>query len=213
MYYADLFAPPNGTNDFSLDYALVGMASSSRLGSRGGGAMMKRIGGLASFHRGMSGLSARVTVHVQLTCGSGMALTGLGGITSSVPIRTRTLWYGGNFFVLFKFRTVSYICWPLREIKLFLALQISWIDWHGEAPYSGQVRIPTKESKSQYLQLMEEMRERRARQLEARWLDIQIKDALRLWHFSGCDDWPPISIRVHDRHKHMCHGSSRRWTL
>jgi hypothetical protein len=110
MYYADLFAPPNGTNDFSLDYALVGMASSSRLGSRGGGAMMKRIGGLASFHRGMSGLSARVTVHVQLTCGSGMALTGLGGITSSVPIRTRTLWYDGNFFVLFKFRTVSYIC-------------------------------------------------------------------------------------------------------
>jgi hypothetical protein len=29
------------------------------------------------------------------------------------------------------------------------------------------------------------------------------KDALRLWHFSGCNDWPPTSIRVHDRHKHV----------
>jgi hypothetical protein len=36
MYYADLFGPPNGTNDFSLDYVLVGMASSSRSGSRSG---------------------------------------------------------------------------------------------------------------------------------------------------------------------------------
>jgi hypothetical protein len=73
--------------------------------------MMKRIGGRIgpSFHRGMSGLSAHVTIHVQLTCGSGMALTRLGGVTSSVPIRTWSLWYGGNFFVLFKFHTVPYI--------------------------------------------------------------------------------------------------------
>jgi hypothetical protein len=74
--------------------------------------MMKRIGGPtgASFHRGMSGLSVRVTIHVQLTCGSGMALTEPGGVTSSVTVRTRTLWYGGNFFILFKFHTVLYIC-------------------------------------------------------------------------------------------------------
>jgi hypothetical protein len=73
--------------------------------------MMKWIGGRigASFHRGMSGLSAHVVVHVQLMCGSGMALTGLRGVISSVPMRTRTLWYGDNFFVLFKFHTVSYI--------------------------------------------------------------------------------------------------------
>jgi hypothetical protein len=44
-----------------------------------------------------------------LTCGSGMALTGPGGVTSSVLIRTQTLWYGGNLFVFFKFYTVSYI--------------------------------------------------------------------------------------------------------
>jgi hypothetical protein len=37
MYYGDLFGPPNGTNDFSWDYVLVGMSSSSRSGSRGGG--------------------------------------------------------------------------------------------------------------------------------------------------------------------------------
>jgi hypothetical protein len=37
MYYADLFDPPNDTNDFSLDYVLVGMASSSRSGSCGTG--------------------------------------------------------------------------------------------------------------------------------------------------------------------------------
>jgi hypothetical protein len=50
--------------------------------------MMKRIGDSigASFHRCMSGLSARVVVHVQLTCRSGMTLTGLGGVTSSVPL-------------------------------------------------------------------------------------------------------------------------------
>jgi hypothetical protein len=51
---------------------------------------MKQIGGPtgASFHRGMSDLSVRVTIHVQLTCGSGMALTEPGGVTSSVTIRT-----------------------------------------------------------------------------------------------------------------------------
>jgi hypothetical protein len=49
---------------------------------------MKRIGGLtgASFHRGMSDLNARVTVCVQLTCGSGMALIVSRDVTSSVPI-------------------------------------------------------------------------------------------------------------------------------
>jgi hypothetical protein len=73
--------------------------------------MMKWIGGRigASFHRGMSGLSAHVVIHVQLMCESGMALTGLRGVISSVLMRTRTLWYGDNFFVLFKFHTVSYI--------------------------------------------------------------------------------------------------------
>jgi hypothetical protein len=67
--------------------------------------MMKRIGRPtdASFHRGMSGLSARVIVHVQLMCGRGVTLTGPRGVISSVPIRIQTLWYGGNFFVLFKF--------------------------------------------------------------------------------------------------------------
>jgi hypothetical protein len=74
--------------------------------------MVKPIGGgtVASFHLGMSGLSARVDVRVQLLCGSGMALTGPGGVTSSVSIWTRTSWYGGNFFVLFKFHTVLYNC-------------------------------------------------------------------------------------------------------
>jgi hypothetical protein len=54
---------------------------------------MKRIRGLigAFFLHGMSGLSARVTVHVQLTCRSGMALTVLGGVTSNVLIQTQTL--------------------------------------------------------------------------------------------------------------------------
>jgi hypothetical protein len=62
--------------------------------------MMKRIGGRigASFHLGMSGLSAYVAVCVQLMCESGMTLIGLGGVTSSVRIRTQTLWYGGNFY-------------------------------------------------------------------------------------------------------------------
>jgi hypothetical protein len=39
-----------------------------------------------------------------------------------------------------------------------------------------QTRIPASESKSQYLELMEEMRGRQARQLEARELDIWIKE-------------------------------------
>jgi hypothetical protein len=39
-----------------------------------------------------------------------------------------------------------------------------------------QTKIPATESKQQYLQLMEEMRERRARQLEGRELDICIKE-------------------------------------
>jgi hypothetical protein len=73
--------------------------------------MMRWIGGRigASFHLGMSGLSAHVVVRVQLTCGSVMTLTRLGGVTSSVWIQTRTLWYGGYFLVLFKFHKVSYI--------------------------------------------------------------------------------------------------------
>jgi hypothetical protein len=69
-----------------------------------------RGGTVASFHLGMSGLSARVTVLVQLTCAGGMAATGLGGVTSSVSIQTRTLWYGGNFFVFcFNFIQFPYI--------------------------------------------------------------------------------------------------------
>jgi hypothetical protein len=73
--------------------------------------MVKLIGGgtIASYHLGMSGLSACVAVHVQFMCGSGMTLTGLGGVTSSVPMWSQTLWYGGNFFVLSKFHTVPYI--------------------------------------------------------------------------------------------------------
>jgi hypothetical protein len=45
--------------------------------------MVKPIGGgtIASFHLGMSGLSARVTVCIQLTCGSVMAATESGGVT------------------------------------------------------------------------------------------------------------------------------------
>jgi hypothetical protein len=39
-----------------------------------------------------------------------------------------------------------------------------------------QTKIPSIESKRQYLQLMEEMRERQARQLEGRELDIHIKE-------------------------------------
>jgi hypothetical protein len=34
-----------------------------------------------------------------------MALNGLGDVTSSVPIRTQTLWYGGNLYDLFKIYT------------------------------------------------------------------------------------------------------------
>jgi hypothetical protein len=45
-----------------------------------------------------------------------------------------------------------------------------------EKPPQWQTKIPATESKRQYLQLMEEMRERRARQVEARELDIQIKE-------------------------------------
>jgi hypothetical protein len=39
-----------------------------------------------------------------------------------------------------------------------------------------QMRIPAKENKSQYLELMEEMHERCARQLDARELGIWIKE-------------------------------------
>jgi hypothetical protein len=49
-----------------------------------------------------------------------------------------------------------------------------WIDM--EKPTQWQMKIPAKKGKSQYLQLMLEMRERWARQLEARELDIQIKE-------------------------------------
>jgi hypothetical protein len=45
-----------------------------------------------------------------------------------------------------------------------------------EKPPQWQTKIPATESKRQYLQLMEEMCERRARQVEARELDIQIKE-------------------------------------
>jgi hypothetical protein len=58
-----------------------------------------------------------------------MTLTGPGGITSSVAIQTWTLWYGGNFFVLLKFYTVSYIHRPVCEIYLFQPYTFrEWID-------------------------------------------------------------------------------------
>jgi hypothetical protein len=96
---------------FHWTMCVVGMTSSSRSESCGGGAMMKRIGGqtVASFHRGMSGLSARIVIHIQLACGSVMALTGTGDVTSSVTIRTQILWYIRNFLVLLKCHTVPYI--------------------------------------------------------------------------------------------------------
>jgi hypothetical protein len=76
-----------------------------------GEGMVKRIGGQisTSFCLDMSGLSAHAIVRIQLTCGSEMALIGPGGVTLSVSIQTRTLWYGGNFLFLFKFHTVMYI--------------------------------------------------------------------------------------------------------
>jgi hypothetical protein len=65
--------------------------------------MVKLIGGgtIAYFHLGTSGLSAHVVVRVQLTYGNGMAATGPGGVTSSVLIQTRTLWYDGSFFIFY----------------------------------------------------------------------------------------------------------------
>jgi hypothetical protein len=104
---------------------------------------MKRIGGRtgAFFHRGMSDLSAHVVVHIQLTCESMMALTRPRGITSSVSIRTQTLWYGCNFLVLFKFHTVLYISWPLHKINLFQPFKFrKWIDM--EKPRCGRRKYP-----------------------------------------------------------------------
>jgi hypothetical protein len=49
-----------------------------------------------------------------------------------------------------------------------------WIDM--EEPPLWQTKIPATESKWEYPKLMEEMRERRARQLEGRELDICIKE-------------------------------------
>jgi hypothetical protein len=82
--------------------------------------MVKPIGGriIASFHLGMSGLSARVAVRVQLTCWRGMAATGPGDITSSVLIPTQTLWYCGN---LFGFRSNSY------SFRIFFDLYVKFI--------------------------------------------------------------------------------------
>jgi hypothetical protein len=53
--------------------------------------MMRQIGGRisASFHLGMSGLSAHVVVRVQLTCGSGMSLTGLEALLQVCGYRLR----------------------------------------------------------------------------------------------------------------------------
>jgi hypothetical protein len=45
-----------------------------------------------------------------------------------------------------------------------------------EKPPLWQTQIPARESKRQYLDLMEEMCRRRARQLEAREFDIRIKE-------------------------------------
>jgi hypothetical protein len=44
------------------------------------------------------------------------------------------------------------------------------------SPPLWQLQIPATESKRQYLNLMEEMHERRARQLKAREFDIRIKE-------------------------------------
>jgi hypothetical protein len=49
-----------------------------------------------------------------------MALTGLGGVTSSVLIQTQTLWYGDNLYDLLKIYTFVYIPSSLCEIHLFL---------------------------------------------------------------------------------------------
>jgi hypothetical protein len=45
-----------------------------------------------------------------------------------------------------------------------------------EKPPLWQMKIPTTKSKREYLKLMEEIRERWARQLEGRELDIHIKE-------------------------------------
>jgi uncharacterized protein (DUF3084 family) len=45
-----------------------------------------------------------------------------------------------------------------------------------EQPSVAQMKIPATESKREYLQQMEEMRERRARKLQVRELDIRIKE-------------------------------------
>jgi hypothetical protein len=58
----------------------------------------------------------------------------------------------------------------LFELCTFL----EWIDM--EQPSVAQMKILAIESKREYLQKMEEMRERRAWQLQARELDIHIKE-------------------------------------
>jgi hypothetical protein len=45
-----------------------------------------------------------------------------------------------------------------------------------EKPPLRQLKIPAIESKHEYIKLMEEMRERRAKKLEGRELDIRIKE-------------------------------------
>jgi hypothetical protein len=45
-----------------------------------------------------------------------------------------------------------------------------------EQPSVAQMKIPVTESKREYMQKMEQMQETRARQLQARELDIHIKE-------------------------------------
>jgi hypothetical protein len=70
-----------------------------------------------------------------------MAQNGLGGVTSSVPIWTRILWYGVNLYALFKFYTFVYIRWCLCVIHLFQPCTFrGWIDM--ELSSVAQMKIP-----------------------------------------------------------------------
>jgi hypothetical protein len=104
-------------------------------------------------------------------CGSLMALIGRGGVTSSVSNLIWILWYGNlfdfekNYFTLF---TDLYV-----NMCFSRAIFFEWIDmWKALV---SQMKILTTESKRLYLEQIEEIRERRARQLEGKELDIYSK--------------------------------------
>jgi hypothetical protein len=67
-----------------------------------------------------------------------------------------------------------------------------------EQPPLWQTKIPATESKRQYLQLMEEMRERRASQLEGGELDISIKEMHG--HMRGTE-LKEEEVKLHKREK------------